>query len=171
MSTSVLVSYATHYGSTHEVAEVITKTLLEGGLAVDLQLLRDVRTLDGYDVIVIGAPLFMFRWHKDALRFLKRYQNQLLKRQVAVFVLGPVHEPHDEQEWQDSWSQINKELAKYPWFIPVSLEMFGGKYDPEMLGFPIKLFAGEAPPSDLRDWIAIRTWTNDLAEKFLSASI
>ncbi len=42
MSTSVLVAYATRYGSTKEVAEAIAQTLGESGLAVDLQPLRDV---------------------------------------------------------------------------------------------------------------------------------
>ena len=42
MSTSVLVAYATRYGSTKEVAEAIAQTLGKSGLAVDLQPLRDV---------------------------------------------------------------------------------------------------------------------------------
>ena len=45
MSPSVLVGYATRYGSTQEVAEAIAAVLREGGLEVDLQPLRTVRTL------------------------------------------------------------------------------------------------------------------------------
>ena len=40
MSASVLVAYATRYGSTQEVAEAVTATLRESGLEVDLQPLR-----------------------------------------------------------------------------------------------------------------------------------
>jgi menaquinone-dependent protoporphyrinogen oxidase len=107
----------------------------------------------------------MFRWHKDARRFLSRHRQALTERPVAVFALGPVQDPHNEEEWQNSWSQLDKELANFPWLAPVALEMFGGKYDPEKLRFPISLFAGNEPASDLRDWTAIRTWASNLAPK------
>lgn len=165
MTNSVLVGYATRYGSTQEVAEIIATTLQENGLVVDLKPLREVRSLAGYQAIVLGAPLYMFHWHKDALQFLSRHQKALSERPVAVFVLGPVHDPYDAQEWQDSRAQLDKELANYPWFKPVVLEMFGGKYDPASLRPPLKWFAGKEPASDLRDWTKIRAWAGVLALK------
>jgi menaquinone-dependent protoporphyrinogen oxidase len=165
MSTSVLVGYATRYGSTQEVAEAVAATLRECGLAVDLQPLRQVRTLAGYNAVVVGAALYMFRWHKDARRFLSRHRQALTERVVALFALGPVQDPHNEEEWQNSRAQLDKELANFPWLSPVALQMFGGKYDPEQLRFPISLFAGNEPASDLRDWTAIRAWASDLAAK------
>ena len=162
MSTSVLVGYATRHGSTQEVAEAVAETLRDSGLAVDVQPVGEVRSLDGYSAVVLGAPLYMYRWHKDARRFLSRQRKALAERAVAVFALGPVHDPHDEEEWQDSWSQLNKELAKYPWFRPVALEMFGGKFDPELLRFPINVMAGQEPATDIRDWAAIRDWASNL---------
>ena len=170
MSTSVLVGYATRYGSTQEVAEAIAAALRELGLAVDLQPMREVRTLAGYRAIVLGAPLYMFRWHKDALRFLSRHRQALSERPVAVFALGPVHDPYDEQEWQDSRDQLDKALVQFPWLAPVALKIFGGKYDPAKLRFPIRLFAGKEPASDLRDWTAIRAWASSLAAKLEPAS-
>jgi len=165
MSTSVMVGYATRYGSTQQVAEAVAATLRECGLAVDIQPLQQVRTLAGYSAVVLGAPLFMFRWHKDALRFLSRHRKALAERPVAIFALGPVHDPFDEKEWQDSGAQLDKELAKFPWLTPVALEMFGGKYDPATLRFPISLFAGKEAASDLRDWTAIRAWAINVAAK------
>jgi menaquinone-dependent protoporphyrinogen oxidase len=165
MSGSVLVGYATRYGSTREVAEAVAATLREGGLAVDIQAMREVSTLAGHRAIVLGAPLYMFRWHKDALRFLSRHRQALAERPVAVFALGPTHDPYDEKEWQGSRAQLDKELEKYPWLAPVAREMFGGKYDPEKLPFPINLLAGKEPASDLRDWTAIRAWASNLAVK------
>jgi menaquinone-dependent protoporphyrinogen oxidase len=162
MSTSVLVGYATRYGSTQEVAEAIAAILRECGLAVDIRPLREVSTLSGYSSVVLGAPLFMFHWHKDALGFLSRHQKALMERPVAVFVLGPTHEPYDKGEWQDSRSQFDKEMAKFRWFKPIALEMFGGKYDPAYLRFPVNLLAGKEPASDLRDWNAIRAWAESL---------
>jgi menaquinone-dependent protoporphyrinogen oxidase len=92
MSTAVLVAYATRYGSTQEVAEAVAATLREGGLEVDLQPMREVGTLTGYSAVVLGAPLYMFRWHKDALRFLSRHRQALAGRPVAVFALGQAGE-------------------------------------------------------------------------------
>ena len=112
----------------------------------------------------------MFRWHKDALRFLSRHREALTERPVAVFALGPTHDPYDEKEWQDSRGQLDKELSKFPWLTPVALEMFGGKYDPAKLRFPDSLIANlpasplyQMPASDVRDWTAIRAWASQLA--------
>lgn len=165
MSTSVLVGYATRYGSTQEVAEAVGARLLEGGLLVDIQPVREVRTLDGYSAVVLGAPLFMFHWHKDAIHFLSRQRAALLERPVAVFALGPVHDPYDEQEWRDARAQLEQELARFPWLTPVALEMFGGKYDPAKLRPPLSWMAGKEPASDLRDWAAVRTWASSLVAK------
>lgn len=164
MSSLILVGYATRYGSTQEVAETVAATLRECGLEVDVQPLRKVATLAKYSGVVLGAPLFMFHWHKDAHGFLSRYRRDLLKRSVAVFVLGPVHDPHDEKEWEASRSQLDQDLAKHPWFNPIALEMFGGKYDPAKLGFLLSKMAGKEPASDIRDWTTIRAW-RDLAAK------
>ena len=101
MPTSVLVGYATRYGSTQEVAEAVAAVLRETGFAVDILPMREVRALAAYNAVVLGAPLFMFHWHKDAIRFLSQHREALTERPVAVFALGPVHDPHDEKEWQD----------------------------------------------------------------------
>jgi len=170
MSASVLVGYATRYGSTQEVAEAISATLRDSGLEVDIQPMRQVRTLAGYRAVVLGAPLFMFHWHKDALHFLSQHREALTERPVAIFALGPIHDDEDEKEWQDSRAQLDKELAKFPWLTPVALEMFGGKYDPAKLRFPINLFVGKEPASDIRDWTVIRAWASNLAMKFQPAS-
>ncbi len=162
MSSPALVAYATRYGSTQEVAETVAATLCEYGFEVTTRPMREVRTLAEYGPVVLGAPLFMLRWHKDAIRFLSRHRGALRERPAAVFALGPVHDPHDEKEWQDSRGQLDRELAKFPWFRPIALEMFGGKYDPTKLGFPLKSFAGSAPASDIRDWTAIRAWAAGL---------
>jgi menaquinone-dependent protoporphyrinogen oxidase len=164
MPGNILVTYATRYGSTREVAEEIASTLREGGFGVDIQPAREVRTLAGYRAVVLGAALYMFRWHKDAIHFLSRHRKALMEIPVAVFILGPTHQPHDDNEWRDSRAQYDKELAKYPWFTPVAVEMFGGKFDPQSLRFPINLLAGQEPASDIRDWTAICAWASSLVK-------
>jgi len=169
MSASVLVAYATRYGSTQEVAEAVTATLRERGVEVDIQPMREVRTLDQYRAVVLGAPLYMFHWHKDALHFLARHREALTQRPVAIFALGPFHA--DEKEFQEVREQLEKELAKFPWLTPEAIAIFGGKFDPEKLTFPHNLLPAlkNMPASDVRDWTAIRAWASDLAAQFQPA--
>lgn len=165
MSKKILVGYATRYGSTEETAKLIADTLQTTGFEIDILPVKEVKSLANYKAVILGAPLFMFHWHKDVLRFLSRHQRILLNLQVAIFALGPTHDPYDEQEWRDSWSQLNKELENYSWLKPVEIEMFGGKYDPALLKFPLKMMAGKVPASDIRDMEAIRVWTEKLISK------
>jgi menaquinone-dependent protoporphyrinogen oxidase len=158
MSSSVLVGYATNYGSTQEVAEAIAATLRESGLAVDVRPVREVRDLAGYGAVVLGAPLMMGHFHKDALNLLKKHRQALAERPVAVFALGPVKDPRDDEEWGSSRAQLDKQLAEFPWLTPAACELFGGAFDPAKLRFPLNKLAGSQPASDARDWTAIRDW-------------
>jgi menaquinone-dependent protoporphyrinogen oxidase len=134
MTAPVLVAYATRYGSTQEVAETVAATLREGGIEVDVHPMQEVRTLEGYGAVVLGAPLYMGRWHKDAQGFLSQHREALTERPVAVFALGPLST--DEQEVRESRNALDEELEKYSWLTPVTVEMFGGRYDPSELASP-----------------------------------
>lgn len=165
MSASVLVAFATRYGSTQEVAEAITAALRESGLEVDLEHLKTVKTLEGYRAVVLGAPLQMFKWHKDALAFLERHKQALSRLPTAVFALGPFNDV--EKEWNDVRAQLDKALAKFPWFAPVAVQVFGGKFDPATLRAPYSLLPAmkRLPVSDIRDFEAIRAWAEELVAR------
>ena len=169
MEAKILVAYATRYGSTQEVAETIAATLRERGLTVDRESVRHVCTLEGYHTIVLGAPLYLFHWHKDALRFLTHYRVALTTRRVAVFALGPLH--GEEKEYQEARRQLDKELVKFPWLTPTAIAIFGGKFDPQKLTFPHNLVPAlkKMPASDVRDWAAIHSWANGLTGPFQPA--
>lgn len=169
MSASILVAYATRSGSTQEVAEAIAATLRERGLEVDIRPLRDVHAIDQYQAIVLGAPLYIFHWHKDALHFLARHREALVQRPLAIFALGPLHA--DEKEFQEVRGQLDKELAKFPWLKAEAIAIFGGRFDPQKLSFPYKLFPAfkNMSASDVRDWTVIRNWASDLAARFQPA--
>ena len=163
MPATVLIAFATRYGSTREVADAIGAALRDKGLAVDIQPARAVRSLESCSAVVLGAPLYMFRWHADALRFLSRHRQALAERPAAVFALGPFH--GDEKERRQAREQLDKALAQYAWFAPKAVEVFGGKFDPARLDFPYNLFPPlkQMPASDARDWAAIGAWAGSLA--------
>ncbi len=172
MEIKVLVAYASTHGSTQEVAEAVVATLRGHELTVDLQPARDVRTLDGYGAVVLGAALYMFHLHKDALHFLSRHQKALTGGlPIAIFAGGPFGSG-DGNEWQEVRKQLDRELARFPWLRPVSVEVIGGKFDPSGLRLPWNLIPAlrQMPPSDLRDWEAIRRWASTLAASTLAAS-
>jgi menaquinone-dependent protoporphyrinogen oxidase len=176
METKVLVAYASTYGSTQEVAEVITARMRESGLTVDHQPMKKVKSLMGCGAIVLGAPLYLGQWHKDALNFLAQHREALIQRSLAIFALGPTST--DEEEWQSARSMLEKELAKFPWLTPIVVEMFGGKYNPAKLNIPHKLIASlpasplhGMPASDVRDWAAIRAWADNLSTQLQSTIV
>lgn len=170
MTKPVLVTYASRYGSTREVARAIAAALGEEGLGVATEPVDAVRDLEPYGAVIVGAPLFMYRWHKGARRFLSRHRRDLHGRPVAIFALGPVKDPHDDKEWQASRGQLDKELARYAWLEPVAIRLFGGRFDPALLRFPLDRLAGSEPATDIRDWSAIRSWAHTLAASLEAAA-
>jgi menaquinone-dependent protoporphyrinogen oxidase len=155
---SILLAYATRFGSTQEVAETITSALREAPLEVDLQLMQEVRTLANYDVVVLGAAIYNGKRHADAHQFVAQHQGTLSQRLVAIFTLGPLSNSNAAK--RNSRRQLDGELAKYPWLKPVSVEVFAGKYDPSKLG--MGFFDRFVPARDLRNWDAIRAWAKAL---------
>ena len=114
MEKAILVAYATTCGSTQEVAEKITNTLKEEGLAVDVLPIKQVRTLEGYRQVVLGAPMYMFHWHADAHRFLKKFRSTLDgKLPVTIFAGGPT-EKGDAEEFKVIREQMIKGAGEIP---------------------------------------------------------
>jgi menaquinone-dependent protoporphyrinogen oxidase len=165
MSNPVLVAYATRYGSTQEVADKIAATLRQSGLTVEVHPAKQVRTLDGYRAVVLGAPLYMSDWLKEARNFLSRHRATLTTLPVAIFALGPTEDK--EKDWTETRKQFDKVLSQFPWLTPVAAELFGGRFDPSRLTFPYNLIPGlkRMSVSDIRDWDAIGVWANGLVEK------
>ncbi len=151
---SILLAYATRFGSTQDVAETIAASLRQSGFEVDMQPMADVKTLDAHDAIVLGAAIYNAHWHPDVHNFLSRHQEALSQRPVAIFTLGPLSA--SEAAKRNSRRQLDKELARYPWLKPVAVEIFAGKYDPSKPG--LSFFERFLPARDYRNWDAIRAW-------------
>ena len=162
MSAQILVAYATRYGSTKEVAEVVAATLEEQGLEVEVKPAREVRSLDGYGAAVLGTPLYMGALHKDVRALLEKNQKALETTRFALFALGPIKA---DDGIDGSRAQLLEALAKLPVPAPAAMAVFVGAYDPARLGFKDKMIAAlPASPlhgetaHDERDWEAISRW-------------
>ena len=116
---SILLAYASRFGSTQEVAETIAASLRQAGLNVDIQPMQEVKSLDRYDAVVLGAAIYNARWHANAHLFLSQNQESLTQRPVAIFTLGPLSS--SEAAKRNSRRQLDSELAKYSWLKPVAV--------------------------------------------------
>jgi menaquinone-dependent protoporphyrinogen oxidase len=172
MMTKVLVAYGTRYGSTREVAEAVAATLAEKGIEADVMTAREVRSLDGYDAVVLGTPLYMGALHKDVRALLEKNSVALEQTPFALFALGPIKA---DDGVDGSRAQLIEALAKLPVPTPASTAVFVGAYDPARLGFKDKMIAalpasplhGETAHDD-RDWEAIRGWARQTGAQLTS---
>ena len=164
---SILVAFASRYGSTQEAAETVADALRQAGLRVDFELMREVKSLEPYDAIVLGAAIYNTKWHPDAHEFLAQNEALLRQRPVAIFSLGPT--TRNPAAKKRSLSQLDKELEKYPWLKPVALGMFVGKYDLSKMG--LGSVGRLIPLPDNRDPNAIHTWANTLPAQLEHAGI
>lgn len=167
MKARILVAYATRYGATQEIAEFLAATLRESGFEVDCSAMRDVRGIDDYRGVVLGAPFYYGRWPRPARRFLNRFGPVLARRDVAVFATGRIEPAQPESEVR---SQLDALLDRYRWLTPFSEALFGGRWDPAALrGLDrwMRTLPGSSlhvlPATDLRDWDAIGAWATHVA--------
>jgi len=159
----VLVAYATQYGSTREVAQAVASILSESGVEVDVQPATEVTDLSGYAAVVLGGALYFFRLHKHARRFLARHRKALRQTPLAVFAMGPFNDT--EEEFASARRQLDKALMKRELPTLVSVQVFGGRFDPAKLRFPHSNPAMKSTPaSDVRNWDVIRAWAASLPE-------
>jgi menaquinone-dependent protoporphyrinogen oxidase len=107
-------------------------------------------------------------------KFFDRHRDALQNLHPWCFVLGPTE--NTPKFFNASRAEAEKQFAKYPWFSPAETRIFGGKWDPKTLPFPMSLIKllpanpiGKIPASDIRDWDAIRTWATEIAAQLQSA--
>ena len=161
MSGKILVTYATRYGSTVEVAEAIGDELRMAGMEVEVIPVAKVKNLAEYQAAVIGSPIYMGKWLADAQVFVERHQTILRTMPIAYFTVGlTLHEGTEEQRTQATASmQQVKELVP-----PVATGLFTGKLNRRNLSFVDQAIVTivRAREGDFRDWNAIRSWARDL---------
>ncbi len=65
MPARILVAYATRNVSPEGIAEAIGKELESAGHSVVVKELKAITTVEGYDAIVIGAPVYMGKVNRN----------------------------------------------------------------------------------------------------------
>jgi len=165
---SLLVAYASKTGSTQEVAEAVTLELQQQGFEVDLFSARDVKEIKKYAGVILGTAVRMNRPVGEAMKFIKKYRDELNAVPTVLFSLGLTmkeNTPASRQSAEVALDPIAEEIKT------VEIATFGGNLDLSKL-LPIMRFAfsqdksGNMAEGDYRDWEAIRSWAKSLGKYF-----
>jgi menaquinone-dependent protoporphyrinogen oxidase len=174
---SILVAYATKYGSTRQIAERIAEQLRSARLEVDVQPVKAVGDLTGYEAIILGSAVFYGSWMSAAVKFAQHNQAVLSTRAVRLFSSGPlgtgvtdVH-GHDVRE-----AAVPKQITELTSAIkPRDHRVFFGALNRAGLRFPdslvARLSAFPGVEGDFRDWADVEPWAQSIAQELAPVRI
>lgn len=164
MKGTILVAYATRYGSTAEVAEVVGDELRKGGARVDVRPVDEVQDLSSYGAVMVGSPIYMGKWLPEAQVFVERHQSLLRDIPVVYFAVGLTaisKTSDDSKRAEASMDQVRMLVT------PADVGVFPGKLESDCLSPTdrtiVKLI--KAGSGDFRDWEIIRAWAQDVLSK------
>ena len=167
MQNKILVTYASRAGSTADVAEAISKTLMEGGAAVEVLPMQAVKDLSSYRAIIVGSAIRKSKWLPEAVQFVRANQETLRHKSLAMFTVCIALARSNDEQYRSAvagWVAPVRALVR-----PLSEGLFAGMLDFSKL--PINwdtlllratVAAGIFPRGDHRDWQAIRGWAESL---------
>ena len=171
MDNQVLVTYATKYGATAEIAEKIAQVLRQESLGIEVSPAGRVRDLTPYKAVVLGSAVYIGKWLKEAEKFLRSNEMALAELQVWLFSSGPTGKG-EAVELLQGW-RFPAELQPIADRIqPRSIAVFHGNADLKKLNFIEKqmLKTVKAPVGDFRDWEAITAWAMGIADGLKQAT-
>lgn len=165
---SVLIAFATNYGSTYRVAEVIAVVLSSEGFQVDLKFAQNITgELTEYDAVIIGGSIYIEDWNANAKAFVDQYKTELAAKNVAYYcvcgILG-MDLGGKEEEYADNY--ITKILDRYPGIVPKETAAFAGAVDYRTLLFNDwwMLHLMFMPRGNWTDYVSVVSWAYDLSD-------
>jgi menaquinone-dependent protoporphyrinogen oxidase len=165
MDKNILVTYASKYGATKEIAEKIGTVLRQEGLQVDVLPVDGVRDLNGYATVILGSAVYIGKWQKEAVMFLQTHETSLIERQVWLFSSGPTGEGDPVALVEGLRLPADLQLVADR-IQPREVAVFHGHIDPDKINF-IEKWAIKSlvkkPFGDFRDWDLIISWANMIA--------
>ena len=165
----VLISAASRHGSTAEIAQAIGQALSERGLTVAVIPPGDVRSVDGYDAVIIGSAVYMGHWLDPAKELVNRFREALADRPVWLFSSGPVGKPSSKLA-----RSMDQDPADLPGMVEASHAQehrrFAGKLDRKLSPSQrAALLVFRSMGGDFRDWAGIQQWAEGIAQQFARA--
>jgi menaquinone-dependent protoporphyrinogen oxidase len=170
MDKRVLVTYATKYGGTAEIAEKIGQVLRQAGLSTDVLPTTRVGDLSAYKAVVLGSGVYVGRWRKEAATFVKANEKVLAGQAVWLFSSGPTGEG-DPLKLTSGWRLPGALQPVVDRIQPRDIAVFHGVLDMNQLNVIEKWMIKnvKAPMGDFRDWEAITAWATAIADALKEA--
>ena len=180
-----MIVFGARYGATADASAIIAETLKQEGLDVKVVDAKKekVHSISEYDLIIVGSGIQMGKWTSESEAFIKKHQNELSTKKVALFVSCGSANPLSEGEPKDK--EINDAKKKYLEdkavelkVNPTALGFFGGCYDFNKMSWFFRKTLSAIKPKlesagyketkpgvyDLRDLEGIRNWAKDLVK-------
>ena len=169
MANRVLVAYGTKYGATAEIAEKIGEVIREAGLDADVLRADRAGDLGLYGAVVLGSAVYIGRWRKEAVKFLKANEAALARMPVWIFSSGPTDEG-DPVELVQGWTFPGSLQPIADRIGPRDVAVFQGATNEERMNFIEKWMLKNVGTQvgDFRDWDAIAAWASGIADELKS---
>ena len=171
MDPNILIAYASKYGATKEIAQKIGEVFRQADLQVDVFPVDGSLDISPYKAIILGSAVYVGKWQKEAVEFLRANEKILARRPVWIFSSGPTGEG-DPVELVEG---VRLPAALQPVanrIQPRDIAVFHGYINPEKIN-PIEKWAIKSlvkkPFGDFRDWDAITSWARSIAESLKQA--
>lgn len=161
---TTLVTYASRHGATQGIATRIARHLAGAGVDVDLRHVDQVETLDEYDAVVFGAPVYDQNWPPEANHFAAEFREDLSQRPLWLFSVGSFGDTKRLIGWL--MPREPKEIAEIRADLkPREYRVFQGVIQKEQWPFLSRMFfrvlGGRF--GDHRDWPSIDAWAEQIA--------
>lgn len=130
ISRDILVTYATRYGSTTEIAAAIADALRVFGHRVDLVLVDSNPDPARYDALILGSPLYLGKWLRSMTDYISCHKVTLAAIPHALFTVG--YTLHDRGDRELAAARL-AELEFSHLINPVYSGYFAGKLNMEGL--------------------------------------
>ena len=69
MNRNILITYASKYGATKEIAEKIADVFRQAGLQADVFPVDGTLDITPYEAIILGSAIYIGKWQKEAVEF------------------------------------------------------------------------------------------------------
>jgi menaquinone-dependent protoporphyrinogen oxidase len=151
----VLVTYGSKMGGTAGLAEMIADALRRRDVTVEVSPAAAVRSLAGFDAVIVGGALYAARWHRDARRFVTHHRRELRELPVWLFSSGPLGDAEQRPDIPPVRG-VRKLMRRIG---ARGHTTFGGRLEPDAPGFVAQAMA-KSSAGDWRDpdqadlWIA-----------------
>lgn len=168
MPRKALIAYATWAGSTGEIAEGIAKILRDPSLEVEVSPAHDVKTLAGYDVVILGTPIRMGRPHPEIKHFVSHYKKELIHLHMAFFVACLNMSEDNQQNRIQTEGYLKPLFQAAPGIQPISTGLFAGVMDATKLKGFWRFVMARTLQGDFRRWEKINAWATELKPHLLA---